>query len=223
MKSAVAVNEVVAYVLERCRNNDDLEPKFAIIRDPEKVWQNLIFCILSSQVPANKARHAAQQVASRVQLFHDYLPIGKLHYYIESVLASPEVRYRFPRSKAAQIADSWFAFAQVKDVFHNYLASFNDERSARNDVAAKFPGLGLKQASMLMRDIGFSKNLAVIDTHILWFASKTLGFDADAQTEKRYLKLENELIEQAGRFCVELNTFDVAIWSSVRAVKAYYV
>jgi N-glycosylase/DNA lyase len=223
MKSAIVVNEVVAYVLEKCRNDQYLEPDFQTVHNPPDIWQTLLFCILSSQVTAEKARYAAKQVSTKIPLFQQYVPWGTLAYDVETVLASSDVRYRFPRARAKQIAHSWFTFAQVKDVFHQYLQSFYDERAARDDVAKNFPGLGMKQASMLMRDIGFSKNLAVIDTHILWYAAKALGFDANTHTAKKYLKLEDDLLDEAKRHRVVLNTLDVAIWSSVKAVKAYHV
>ena len=75
-------------------------------------------------------------------------------------------------TKARQIAHAWFAFAQIRWDYFSYLGSFPSELRARDAVVETFPGLGLKQTSMLLRDIGYSKSLAIIESHIIWYLNE---------------------------------------------------
>ncbi|MBZ0262267.1 MAG: hypothetical protein K8F90_16905 [Hyphomicrobiales bacterium] len=197
-----------------------MAPRFERVPEPPRIWETLVFCILSSQVAIEKARRATAQVFDCISFFDPHQSFSGLQSQLAIELGRPGVRHRFPQTKAKQISHSWFAFAQVHDEFHEYLASFDDERQARRAVMEKFPGLGLKQTSMLLRDIGYSRRLAIIDTHILWYFAKSTGANSIVLTPKLYIELEDQLLMQADVFRVEPNRLDSAIFAAVRTVKA---
>jgi N-glycosylase/DNA lyase len=92
-------------------------------------------------------------------------------------------------------------------------------RSAREKIIEIFPGIGLKQASMFLRNIGASKTLSVVDVHTLFYLGVCHGFQISHLTPKRYLQAEGILRKAAADYDLELNVFDVIVWGAVKAVK----
>jgi len=194
-------------------------PVFAEERRPEEIWRQKVFCILSSQVRAQKAAAIADQILESIPFFDDPLPIHKIEEACFHFLSSGRVGYRFPKSRAKQISLCWFPFFQVKDEYQDYVRSFDSEEAARLQIIDTFPGIGLKQASMLLRNIGASKNLAVIDTHTLFYLRVCHQWDSDHLSQKQYCRAEDILRDDALRYGLDLNVFDVIVWSAARALK----
>jgi N-glycosylase/DNA lyase len=152
------------------------------------------------------------------------LPPRKVEEACYQFLCSSGINYRFPKIRAQQIALCWFPFCQVKDEYQEYVCSFANEELARSDIVGKFPGIGLKQASMFLRNIGACKNLSVVDVHVLYYLKTCHGWEVEQLTPKRYLEAEE--IMRADALChgLELNIFDTVVWSAARALKrASYV
>lgn len=72
---------------------------------------------------------------------------------------------------------------------------------------------------MFLRNIGASKDLAVIDVHVLFYLKACHGWEPDRLTSKGYLLAEDVLREDAARYGLDLNAFDVIVWGAVRALK----
>ena len=83
------------------------------------------------------------------------------------------------------------------------------------------PGMGLKQASMFMLNIGVAKGLAIIDVHILWYLSVCHGWSIRSLTEKAYLEAEDVLGRDASDHGVDLNVFDAIVWNAVKVLKSH--
>ncbi|WP_222860882.1 8-oxoguanine DNA glycosylase [Paenibacillus senegalimassiliensis] len=74
------------------------------------------------------------------------------------------------------------------------------------------PGIGMKSASWLLRNTGFSEDCAVFDVHIIKFLTY-LGFQTDQPlTEKIYLKLEDGLRKVCNSIGVSLGKMDYLLW-----------
>jgi N-glycosylase/DNA lyase len=220
MKIALILDDLIGHLLCEIERNQELPFHIKCEREPHRIWETFVFCILASQVTSEKARKACGRIMSHVPFFDSKTSFTRLEEQIISELKHKDIRHRFPYSKARQIAHSWFAFAQVRDEFDEYLLAFSSERQARQHVVATFPGLGMKQASMMLRDIGYSNKLAIIDTHILWYFAQSMNLETSGVTTKQYLELEDRLIQQADRYRVEPNVLDAAIWAAVRSLKA---
>jgi N-glycosylase/DNA lyase len=147
------------------------------------------------------------------------MPLHRIEQICFEVLNRPGVGYRFPKLRARQISMCWFPFAQIKDEYQEYIESFETEHQARRDVIERFPGIGMKQASMFLRNIGASKNLSVIDVHILFYLRVCHNWTVEQLTTKRYLDAEDILRNDAGAYGLDLNIFDAVVWSAARAMK----
>jgi N-glycosylase/DNA lyase len=144
-------------------------PEFPTQYDPAEIWKQKMFCILSSQTNAEKAADIARRMAENVPFFDRDMSLVEIEEACFVFLTDSEIRYRFPKSKARQISQCWFSFVQVMDEYEDYISSFDSERRARSQIVERFPGLGWKQGSMFLRNIGASKSLSVIDVHMLFY------------------------------------------------------
>jgi N-glycosylase/DNA lyase len=219
MTPAVTVSALVSHLLTEIERDPSVEV-FSRLSSAKEIWRSLLFCILSSQVRVETAARAAQCLAHEIPFFETNLSREEVYGRTTTILRRPDVRHRFPNIRARQIADSWFSFAQVREEFYEFLDSHRDECDARLSVVSCFSGLGFKQASMFLRDIGYSNRLCVIDTHILWYCASKDKLPGGSLTPAKYVKLENNLLEESQALRVEPNIFDAAIWVAVSTVKA---
>jgi N-glycosylase/DNA lyase len=90
---------------------------------------------------------------------------------------------------------------------------------ARRILVGEVPGLGPKQASLFLRNIGFTLDLAILDCHVLrymaWQGTPELA--EPPRSVKRYEHLEDLLRADADRHGVALGELDRAIWLVMRA------
>lgn len=193
-------------------------PTFAEENRPEEIWKHKIFCVLSSQFNAQRAAVISANIVRSIPFFESW-PIHKLEDECYKFLSSGGTGYRFPKTKARQISLCWFPFLQIKDEYQEYVRSFSSEDAAREHITETFPGIGYKQASMFLRNIGASKNLSVIDVHVLLYLRICHNWESDHLTRRRYRLAENILREDAVRYGLDLNVFDTMIWSAARALK----
>lgn len=218
MNPRLVVPDLVAHLLAEMSRDPSALPRCERLSNFADIWRRLLFCILSSQVKVESAHRAVLALMEDVPF--DCLSRSEVFDRVRLVLRSAKVRYRFPDARSRQIADSWFAFAQVKDDFYSYLDSHLAEVDARVAVAERFSGLGMKQASMFLRDIGYSARLCIIDTHIVWYCVNIGLEPAGAITPRRYLKLEEHLLNESDALGVAPNMLDSAIWAAVKTFKS---
>ena len=89
-------------------------------------------------------------------------------------------------------------------------------------MAAEISGLGPKQASLFLRNIGYAKHVAVLDVHVLTYMSWVGLTDAPLKsvpTIHKYEMLEDLFIEHACSFGCTPDQFDLAVWVVVKVAK----
>jgi len=81
-------------------------------------------------------------------------------------------------------------------------------------------GIGPKQASLFLRNIGYAENLAILDTHILKYM-KVVGLVPQilktVSYSPKYEDIERILINYATKFKESLACLDTAIWIVMRS------
>ena len=214
------LRDLVFYLLQTIECDPAIAPKFSRLTSNVDVWRSLLFCILSSQVRTPVAARATKSILDEVPFFEINLSSGDVYEMAKRILVRKDVGHRFPQVRSQQIANSWFAFAQIKDELYHYLDSFKAETAARDAVTEIFPGLGLKQASMFLRDIGYSFRLCIIDTHLLWYCGHMGARSSGALTREKYAEIERYLLKQSDEFGVPPNILDSVIWVAVTTLKA---
>lgn len=194
-------------------------PTFALEQRPEEIWKHKVFCILSSQFNAERAAYIAEKMVDEIPFFDPELSTSKIETACFAFLSSPDIRYRFPRARARQISLSRFPFLQIKDCYHEFIQSFCNEERARAEIVNLYPGVGIKQASMFLRNIGASKNLSVVDVHILFYLSVCHDWNVSSLTPRRYAQAETLMRNDADYRGLDLNVFDTIVWTAARSMK----
>ncbi len=191
--------------------------------------RELIGCILGSQVRYEMAVAATENLECAGLLNDAYWCSRKDHRFEGNVYEVLVGRsraprhlgsYRFPKVRAKQLA-------QVRDVLARVplatrLANSPGPVALRKELIKEIPGLGPKQASMFLRNIGKSYDLAILDTHVLRFIDMQ-GLlplaEARINTVKGYEAAERIVVDYAGTLGYPVGYLDWAIWATMKAAR----
>jgi N-glycosylase/DNA lyase len=193
------------------------------LREPE-LRLELVACLLSSQVRFEMAEVALARLQSRGMLDDDRWLFEDKNFSrdLELVLAGGlgEPSYRFPKLKAQQIARLRAALL-VKSLSER-IDREQSPRSLRAALVVDLPGIGPKQASMFLRNVGVTYELAILDVYVLRFLRDTGLLPADEFILSDLRQYES--VEQLVRVYAEYTGFpagvlDWAIWITMRAAK----
>lgn len=166
-------------------------------KNEDSTFKELCFCILTANFSAKRAIIIQNSIGdgfinmSREQLYEKLIELG----------------YSYPK-RADYIVEARKYYGSLL----NNLRSFRRTFSMRNWLVENIRGLGYKEASHFLRNIGF-KDLAIIDRHILrYLKNKGLVEEFKSLTKRRYLELECLLSIIADRLGITLAELDLYIW-----------
>jgi len=109
---------------------------------------------------------------------------------------------------------------KLKEVyrFHTLRAKENfrkldiSSKNIRNDLVDNIKGIGMKEASHFLRNVGFD-DFAIIDFHIIDLLVKNnLIEKPKTLTKKKYLEIENVLRKLANKVNLSLGELDLYLW-----------
>ncbi|MBL1150315.1 MAG: hypothetical protein D8M53_08965 [Armatimonadetes bacterium] len=195
----------------------------------DDLWRELVACILGSRVRF-EAAHAAIERMGKRRLFCEPQRSSCFQQYEQDVMealsernASGEPnRYPFFRIRANQIRRAAERLYNSNNSLHSFLESSHDIRNARRRLALEVPGLGPKQASLFLRNIGYAAHVAVLDIHVLTYMSWVGLTETPIKsipTVRKYEALEDAFIEHAYSFGHTPGRFDLAVWVVVKVAK----
>jgi N-glycosylase/DNA lyase len=190
------------YRLHRATIEQRLQ-EFRAVPVEEYLWE-LIYCLLT---PGSRARHAEAVVS---ELRRD----GFLERRFDPTpyLRDPAHYIRFHNRKGSRLLDVAERGAEIAEIL---VDSRIDSRSKRERLVAAVPGLGWKEGSHLLRNIGHL-DLAIIDRHILKHMLRTGAISAIPESiggRRVYLELEERFIELAERIGLAPQELDLLFWS----------
>ena len=187
--------------------------------------RELVTCILSSRVPFNTAVAFASQL-DRVRLLEPkawYSASGPVDDRIQRTLSAPiaiggkSVRYRFPHLRAHQLTRARLGLRREGGL-KAILEAETDSSRLRATLVRVIHGMGPKQASMFLRNIGRSENLAILDSHVMRYG-QFIGLFTSAQTPAKthYERLEEVFRQYSRRIGYSVSCVDSAIWLTMKA------
>lgn len=192
----------------------------------EELWIELSTCILSSQVPYSLAQAAALAVSASGKVSAGCRPDpgSALKETIFEILNAPlEVegrwrRYRFPAVKSAQMAAAWHRIYNAENSIQDLLKRPLASEAMRQWWVENIPGMGPKQASMFLRNVGFTHDLAILDRHIVAYmhAVQPEALPNNLQKLASYKKGERAFAEYASSVGYPVGMVDWAIWIVMR-------
>jgi N-glycosylase/DNA lyase len=170
------------------------------------LFEELCFCLLTPQSKARSCDSAIQELKENKLLFDgDAAAIAK-------VLSK---KTRFHNNKARYLVEAREKFAA--NGFSSLVsATFSGtERHARGYFVKNVKGLGLKEASHYLRNVGRGSSLAILDRHILKNLAKegAISCVPASLTEKRYLEIEREMEKFCRKTGVPLSHLDLLFWA----------
>ena len=188
--------------------------------------RELVACILGSQVKYEMAMTALNNIENAGLLSDKwwYNLDDQFETRIVSALSGrrfvtgDNCRYRFPQSRARQLAKARDAIAAR--TLTERLSSSCGPQNIRRQLIADIAGIGPKQASMFLRNTGISYDLAILDTHVLHYLhiKKILSGDqVKVSTLSAYEKIESTVIQYADSLGYPVGYLDLAIWATMRA------
>lgn len=182
------------------------EFKQVLQRSEEEVFAELCFCLLTPQSSAKTCWDAVTRLRERNLL------LKGSQKDIEPVLNS----VRFNDSKARYIVQARAMFA--KDgalLIKPQITSFYNPYELREWLVENVRGLGYKEASHFLRNIGLGEEFAILDRHILRNLAQ-LGVIPEVPatlTKKRYLEIEEGVRRFSKEIGIPMADLDLLLWS----------
>lgn len=195
------------------------------------LWHELVACILGSKVPFEHAQTAVTQLQNRGLLNVDKCLQNSPQFEVEIAealsapmgcqgIAGSAFRYRYPRLRANHIRRTaelvYHKHGSIKAILE---AGENDPRETRLRIMSASVGLGPKQSSLFLRNIGYTDDLAILDTHVLryMFLMGILQIKTHVLSSlSRYQEAEERLCAYTKRLGVNLAYLDTAVWVTMR-------
>ncbi|WP_298854762.1 hypothetical protein [uncultured Ruegeria sp.] len=196
--------------------------------DEAGLWYELSCCILSSQVRYDLAVSAADSIAESGVLLsgtrHEDELCQKLLVLLKKPLRVGDQwkRYRFPNKRADQLSKLAARVHLEAENLSELLTTISEPEEARNWLVTHAPGIGPKQASMFLRNIYHSFDLAIIDRHVVDYMKIMEIYDPNngsISTLRTYRKHEAVMTAHALGMGVKVGLLDWAIWVVMRVLK----
>lgn len=170
------------------------------IQPSSEIFKELCFCFMTANFSA------AGGIKIQNEINNGFLNLPEQ----ELARKLSELGHRFPNARA-----NYIVLARPhKDSIKQTLQNIRDERKAREWIVDNIKGIGMKEASHFLRNIGY-KNLAIIDFHIIDLLAKNNLIEKPKNkslTPKKYLEIENVLKKIAKRVNLNLGELDLYLW-----------
>jgi len=220
-------------IAELCRDIERVvERKDYNCMSEQDLTFELLICILGSGVRYELSLAYANAVQStllpkrRKKRMNSY----ERAYFIEGILNSPAYssindktysRYRYPKRAAKHIAESFCNIEEKYGSLTDMVGAMNAPSDLRRELIYLCPGIGPKQSSHYVKNIGFTDNVAILDRHILNYLKLTDDVDICAkQVSKidKYEEIERRFIDKVSKFNHAVSVVDQSMWFVMRAL-----
>jgi len=176
-------------------------------QDDKRIFTELSFCLCTPQSKATSAWNAITALNN-----NGFLISGTEEQIMPFLNA-----VRFNESKTKHIIAARNMFMQNGQIkIKQKLLEFENNQSAMREwLVENVMGLGMKEASHFLRNIGIGNNLAILDRHILknLYEYGAIEEIPKTLTEKRYLEIEKKMKNFASRIGIPFEELDLLLWA----------
>jgi N-glycosylase/DNA lyase len=172
-------------------------------RVPQESWfYELCFCLCTPQSSAVHAYNVQRVLEQEEFLTHGH---DVLH-----VLRNPETYIRFHNTKHDRLHRAREQWSSIKELIQQQATPIRDLRDGLADCVN---GIGLKEASHFLRNIG-RRNLAIIDRHLLTNLVRCRVFDdvPPIATRKNYHAVETAFEQYSFDVGIDMDELDLLFW-----------
>jgi len=234
MTSVFKIHDTVLQVSYEAQT---LLPEMPVIRSENKLLSELVLCILSSQEKYEVALAMMKSLRKEniLRIPKNKSEFREIKSEIETTLKNPVCfksnekeysrRLRFFVKKAEYIIDTLENIYLNNLTIKGILKQKDCIQETRMNIISYSCGLGPKQASMFLRNIGYHSEFAVLDKHVIDYMrimGLTCVSDNNFSNISAYQKIETKLKSYADAYNVNLLHLDLAIWTTMRTLKTYH-
>ncbi len=165
-----------------------------------QILNEICFCILTPQSKAEECWKCIQNLNKAEILVSGTK--SQIQKYLKGV--------RFHRTKSESIVKTRALLQEIISV----LKEEKDPIKIRQYLVKNVRGLGMKEATHFLRNIGKSDNLAILDRHILkkLYKLKIIGNIPKSISIKKYLKIEKKMQKFADDTGIPVSHLDFIFW-----------
>lgn len=170
---------------------------------PSEYFYELAYCLMT---PQSSAVHADAVVA--ILRARDFLGTG---FDPENALRTKEHYIRFHRNKARYLLET----RSSMDTILMALSNGHTSDTMREWLVKNVKGLGYKEATHFLRNIGRNGGLAILDRHILRNLRRygAVRRIPASLSKKQYLSIEKRFKKFAELVAIPLDELDLLFWS----------
>jgi len=168
----------------------------------EKYFYELVYCLCTPMSKAENAQKVQNIFEEKKFLKNPFNPIP--------ILSNSDNYIRFHNQKSKFILNALDNF----DTISKILESENSNQIKRDLLVASVKGLGYKEASHFLRNIGFF-GLAILDRHILRNLVKynLISKESSVSSKKSYENIENIFVNSSKFINLEVEELDLLLWA----------
>lgn len=174
-------------------------------KNDREIFSELCFCILTPQSKAEVCDEIINILKRNQILFKGNT--NKMRPFIKKA--------RFYKNKSRYIIEGRKFFRDNERIAIKNKLDINNIFATRDWLVKNIKGIGYKEASHFLRNIGFGENLAILDVHILRNLKKfgIIKKLPKSLTKNRYLDIENRLKRFSERIEIPMAHLDLLFWS----------
>jgi len=170
----------------------------------EEIFYELVFCLLTPQSKALSADKAIKTLLEKSLIFSD--EVNQIADILKIV--------RFKNNKARYIVQAKYKFMENNKIFIKKYIDTDNIFQTREWFWKNIKGIGLKEASHFLRNIGFGENIAILDRHILRNLEKfkVISEIPKTITKDKYYAIEAEMKDFSSIINIPLSHLDFVLW-----------
>lgn len=174
--------------------------------DDRRVFAELAFCLCTPQSKATLCWKSIESLSKN----------GLLYYGSKEQIKPFMNAVRFNENKSGYIVEARNMFSDESGLkIKEKLSSFQTQEVAREWLVENVKGLGMKEASHFLRNVGLGFDLAILDVHIIKNLHKygVISEIPKSLTKKTYLDIERRMKEFSQKTGVPFPDMDLLFWS----------
>jgi len=171
----------------------------------KEIFTELAFCLLTPQSKARDCWRAVENMVRNGTFFKgNAIEIQK---YLKNV--------RFKYKKSEYIVSAREKFFGEENQIYSSIKNNEDPLKLRDYLVENIKGMGYKEASHFLRNIGIGGNLAILDRHILRNLQKLGIIEGTIKScsVKKYREIEKKLIKFSKEVEIPLSHLDLTLWA----------
>lgn len=183
------------------------------LREFEQTWTNgtdldlfseLVFCLFTPQSKARSCWAAVERLRGKGILMN-----GNQH-----EIAADMSGVRFHHTKAARVVGARHQFFEGGISLKTTIAGFENPAYGREWLVKNVKGLGYKEASHFLRNIGMGRELAILDRHILrnLILLNIIHEIPPSISHSKYLEIERSMRDFCLAHDLRMDHLDILLW-----------